>query len=501
MQETLQCAIRDTQASVASIVVTRSEVYEKLFGDQPPPDSPGRLGGFSPADRARLGGPPENRAGSKPSTALAETLARYDLASPDYVPESFGSGVVINAAERLILTNYHVVLDATKIYVGLPGVNGSYADIYAADPRSDLAVLRLLDQAGPLKEIKIGDGAALRQGQFVVSLANPFVAGFKGGSPCASLGIVSRLVRHGPEETNRGWRRLAPRTIRDVPRAGCPGLELTSTLVETDAPLNLGSSGGVLVNLQGEMVGLVTLRAAVTGNENPHGFALPMTPSIQRIIGRLSEGREVEYGFLGVAQVSGSSGGPRGLLVNATPGSPASRAFGQLERRIMKINNVPIGNQGDLFEILGGLFAGSDARLELQERNTVRVQLAKRFVPGKIIVSKKSESVRGLRVDYTSVPFFEHATERRNGPRMRFAETIHEGVYVCEDPQPDSSAGRARLQKYDIITHVNGVPVNSPAEFYEQARAVKPGTPIELTRWSSDWHTRHGENTVIIKLE
>src|SRR5208337_1788428 len=112
---------------------------------------------------------------------------------------AFGSGVVIDEG-GLILTNYHVVQDATKIYVRLPGGKGAYADIHAADARSDLAVLKLLQPNFlPLKPIVLGDADKVEQGQFVLTLANPFAAGFRDGKPSASWGIISNIRRRAPQ--------------------------------------------------------------------------------------------------------------------------------------------------------------------------------------------------------------------------------------------------------------------------------------------------------------
>src|SRR5262249_62301752 len=132
-------------------------------------------------------------------------------------------------------TNYHVVQGATKVFVRLPDRAACYADIYAGDPRSDLAVLRLIDRGLKLKPVKLGDGDKVEKGQWVLSLANPYAAGFRDGSPSASWGIISNL------------RRRAPTLTRDEAQAKT--LHHHGTLLQIDAKLNLGCSGGALLNL------------------------------------------------------------------------------------------------------------------------------------------------------------------------------------------------------------------------------------------------------------
>src|SRR5204863_5236552 len=136
----------------------------------------------------------------------------------------------------------------TGIYVRLPGEKGCYATIHAADQRSDLAVLKLNAELPGLKAIPLGQGEKLRKGQFVLSLANPFAAGFRDGSPSASWGIVSNLHRR------------AARADDDEKKVE---LHVHPILLQTDARLNLGCSGGALLNLRGELIGLTTARAAI----------------------------------------------------------------------------------------------------------------------------------------------------------------------------------------------------------------------------------------------
>src|SRR5262249_36858501 len=185
--EAIQQAIAEAEPAVACIIVSRSERYAQL--NQGPPDpNKGILGEYHPAEmrQRRFFGPPAPDKDSK-----------LNLANPSNVPESYGSGIIIDS-EGLILTNRHVVLDARKVYVRLFGGKGSYADIHAADPRSDLAVLKLIRPPQGLKAMKFGDGGKLSKGQFVVSLAHPFAAGFGDGSPSASWGILSNIRRRAP---------------------------------------------------------------------------------------------------------------------------------------------------------------------------------------------------------------------------------------------------------------------------------------------------------------
>jgi serine protease Do len=481
LQEALRDAIKSAEPSVACILVSRSDWYRVHAGYEPPADNPGKLGSFDanlhfPQPRMERGWRGRGMRG-RMMDQPADERPKYDMAHSNYVPEAFGSGVVIDGEKLLILTHYHVIHDATKVYVRV-GDRGCYADIYAADPRSDLAVLQLLDeqrQFRSLPEIRMGDGSAVQKGDFIVTLTNPFAAGFRGGSPSASWGIVSGLHRRGAPLMS---------SEEDVPgTAPIKGLlPLKGTLIETDARLNAGCSGGALLNLRGELVGLTTSRAAITGSETAGGFAVPMDANFKRIIDRLKRGQEVEYGFLGV---SGSMGRD-GIVINpdgVTHGSPAQEANLQAGDVIKSINGVRMRDFDDLMLTVGSLLAGSEARIEIEgKRDLVRVSLVKSFVPGKIIATNRPPAVRGFRVDYTSVLFLQ-STAR---PMWRGNFGIQPGVYVRE-VLPESPAATARLKVNEIITHVNNQPVNSPAEFYQVVEKIGPRTPLELTLVATEW--------------
>jgi S1-C subfamily serine protease len=445
LQAAIQQAIKKAEPSIACILVSRSEKY-----GTPQADDPGKLGDLGA------------RRDSNPG--------RFDMADADYVPESYGSGVVIDARDRLILTNYHVVRDATKLFVRLPGERGSYADIHAADPRSDLAVLQLVDRAIVPREIRLGDGAKADKGQFIVALSHPFAVGFRDGSPSASWGIISNI------------RRPVPSTLKEDERSKFT-LAQFGRLLQYDAKVSLGCSGGALLNLKGEMIGITNSLAALTGVETPGGFALPMDDNVRAIIDVLKRGEEVEYGFLGVRLQIGNDKGDFYKIANAIGNSPAAAANLYLRPYILSINGVPIHDSNDLFFNIGIALAGSTVKLEVtsdprdpSETRVVPVKLVKSFVPGKVIAAKRPDARKygGLRVDYASV-----LIQHKSFPSH--ASAIPNGVGIRE-VLPKSAAAEALLQEDKVITHVNGQAVNHPTEFYKEMDAARQaGKTVELT--------------------
>ena len=452
-------AIRKAEPAITCILVSRSDLYRIKYNDATTPDDPCKLGSF----KSLRGNPHDFRQGENPDKKL-------DLADPTNVPESYGSGVVVDGSKGLVLTNYHVIRDATKIFLRFPGGRGSYADIHAADTRSDLAMLRVLDTSLlPLPAVKMGNGAAVEKGDCVLTLANPFAAGFKDGSPSVAWGMVSNL------------RRRAPGNLSETDRTKT--LHQYGTLMQLDTRLNLGCSGGAVVNLKGELIGLTTALAALTGSETSGGFAVPIDGPTQEIVKVLMQGKEVEYGFLGVQVAPRIDDRPgQGVTINlVTPGSPADQ--GQLRANciIYKINGNPVQDQDDLFLRLGIVLAGNEARIEFAPGPNARLQqttvrLAKFHVPGKILASNRPPALYGLRVDYTSTL----AQRAQNVP------PIYAGVIVRE-VLPASPAFKARLQSDKVITRVNDRPVSSPAEYYTEIEKTRNSKePIKLTLFSPE---------------
>ncbi len=371
-----------------------------------------------------------------------------------------GSGVVISA-QGLILTNYHVVREADRIQVRLPGLterDGGDAYLIAGDSFSDLAVLKLQTKVDGLSPtpIQFGNGEKLRKGSFVIAMGHPYAAGLRDGSPSASWGIVTNLRRHLPGSPIEAMRKDA--------------LSHYGTLIQTDARLQLGQSGGALLDLEGQLVGLTTAHTALTGYEATGGFAMPVDAALRRVIDVLARGEEVEYGFLGVTTEPTAYNRENGGVVIQRPmgNSPAWRAGLRSGDLIKEVNGQPIRDLDDMKLHLECGLAGRKSFVKVERASTnqpkpqqlmVQVELAK--IPprpgGVWFASVRPKPVYGLRVDYTSV--------------LGGSDVIPDGVAVREY-QEQAAGKQPRLAERDIITHVNGKAVSTPAEFYREAEPI-----------------------------
>jgi S1-C subfamily serine protease len=249
------------------------------------------------------------------------------------------------------------------------------------------------------------------------------------------------------------------------------------TLIQTDFRLHAGCSGGALIDLKGELIGLTSVMAAVAGSDTAGGYAIPIDDGMKRVIEVLKRGEEVEYGFLGVVlHTPTPKGEMRGIPIKDTvTASPAAAQGLQANDVIVSINGMPIKEYHDLFLAISITLAGNEARLEIirglgTPPRTVRVTLDKAYVPGTVIASRKPPAPRGLRVDPLGVLMQKYPSAQPVG--------ITQGVVVREVVS-GSAAAKVSLKIDDIITHVKGQPVRSPAEFYKRMQSLTG--PIELT--------------------
>jgi serine protease Do len=457
----MKSIIDDAEPSVVAIAVSHNPRYPGRID----PAHPGQLGGYSaPMSDFRGGG--GRAVGFDPKLDLADVNNLTD--------HPFGTGVVIDI-DGLILTNYHLIDGARKIYVRTSTGQGSYADIHAADARSDLAVLKLLNPIMGLKAMKIASGRistgpqgekpTISRGMWVVSLGHPRGVGFADGAASASWGILSNVRRRGMIGTE-GDGRNKP-------------ISQLSMLLQTDARLTLGSSGSPLLNLDGEMIGLSVPSAAITGAETAGGFAIPMDINFRRIVERLKQGKEVEYGFLGVS-FNPQRGAANQLLENGlmisdvgagTPaadaglvGSGSPRNFTGSGDAILAVDGNVLRDMDDLYLYVGSALAGNTVKLNVLRTNTgqkrlVDVKLAKFSHEFPFIASNRPEPVFGLRVDWSSVH-----------QKVQGGAVLPPCVAVREI-EPNSPAAK-RLKSFDpdlkgawVILNVDGQTVAKPDDF------------------------------------
>ena len=227
---------------------------------------------------------------------ITTRAVRTDMMYMDIVPtEGSGSGSIFDK-EGHILTNFHVVEGAQQIQVTLSNGSSYSAGLVGQDPSNDIAVLQIEAPPDDLSPVTLGDSSRLRVGQRIYAIGNPF-----GLERTMTVGIVSSL--------NRTLMSRNQRTIKSI--------------IQIDAALNRGNSGGPLLNGKGELVGMNTAIASSTGENTGVGFSIPVN-TIRRVVPQLIEKGHVTRPDLGLARVFQTD---EGLLIAATtPDGPADQA-------------------------------------------------------------------------------------------------------------------------------------------------------------------------------
>ncbi len=393
---------------------------------------------------------------------LFEGGFRRELEPPDLLSFDFGSGVVIGDHGE-ILTLYHVVKGARELRVRAAGRQEFEAEIIAADPRSDLAVIVPAEGDAAdkprLKPVPIGDASRLRKGSFLVALGNPFNAA-RDGKPSASWGILSNVARRLDGDLDDSPRFPKARQLNNYP-----------TLLQLDSKLNLGMSGGAVINLKGELVGLTTMAASPAGFDAMAGYAIPMDKLGRRVVDTLKQGKEVEYGLLGIR--ADQVPRPSNRVMEVQPNSPA--AFGQLQANdeIIAVNDAPVVDFETLILAVNAYSAGDTVTLKIRRGDEMierSIVLAKFPVEGEVIATNRPKAWRGLRVDYTTAVGY-----RTFGPNL--LDSPNAGVVVSE-VEEGSPAAVAGLKKGLVIRRVGTQSLRSPRDFAE-AVAGQSG-PVEL---------------------
>ncbi len=377
---------------------------------------------------------------------------------PDYIASDYGSGLVIGDRGE-ILTTFQVVRGASRLVVRAPGGHEFDAQVIAADPRSDLAVIIPRESPNPrkiqLKPITLGDGTKLRKGMFVLALGNPFNAG-RDGKASASWGILANLARR----LDSSQVDVQNKQLRHYP-----------TMLQLDAKLNLGMSGGAVVNLKGELIGLTTNAANVGGFDSQAGYALPIDTLTRRAIEALKQGREVEYGFLGVQLPRDGTNRIDGVAL----GTPAGEGGLMSGDEVLAIGHLPVTDSDTLVMAVNAFSPGSPIKVKIRRDDEIiekTVVLSKLRIAGEVIATSRPLAWRGLRVDFTS-------TDPRVSYGPDVIKAMSKGGVLITEVQPGSSADEAGLKVGQYIVSVDGMSVKTPAAFADAVEKLKG--PVVLT--------------------
>ncbi|RJX74427.1 Do family serine endopeptidase [Vibrio sinensis] len=252
-----------------------------------------------------------------------------------------GSGVIIDAQKGYIVTNYHVINGAEKIRVKLHDSREYDAELIGGDEMSDIALLKL-EKAKNLVEIKVADSDKLRVGDFTVAIGNPFGLG-----QTVTSGIVSALGRSGLN------------------------IENFENFIQTDAAINSGNSGGALVNLNGELIGINTAILGPNGGNVGIGFSIPSN-MMNNLTEQILQFGEVKRGMLGVqggevtselAEALGYESSKGAFVSQVVPDSAADKAGLKAGDIILSINGKQIHTFSELRAKVATLGAGKKITL------------------------------------------------------------------------------------------------------------------------------------------
>lgn len=343
-----------------------------------------------------------------------------------------GSGFIISA-DGTILTNAHVVEDASEVMVKLTDRREFKAKVLGLDKNTDVAVLKI--EARNLPTVVIGNSANSRVGEWVLAIGSPF--GFENS---ASAGIISAKSRTLPDGSY-------------VP------------FLQTDVAVNPGNSGGPLFNMAGEVIGINSQIYSRSGGYQGLSFAIPIDLAMN-VEQQLVKHGKVQRGKLGVTiqevnQALADSFGlakPTGALINAVePGSPADKAGLKPGDVILAVNDREVGNSGELPAQIATMASGESARLKIWRKGNPQEVTVKIGTFGNESRQSKVETPVSKGRLGVSVRPASPQEQRQLGAG---------GGLIVEEV--DGAAARAGLRVGDVIISINGEPVSTP----EQLRAI-----------------------------
>src|SRR6266550_881204 len=390
-----------------------------------------------------------------------------------------GSGFIVSP-KGYILTNEHVVQGSSRIIVGLQSGQTYTGKIVGIDEETDVAVIKI-DAAQDLPTVTLGDSNAAQVGDWVLAVGSPF-----GLDQTVTAGIISKKERETPSPASNFQR-----------------------FIQTDAAINRGNSGGPLVNMRGEVIGINSQIATSTGDYNGIGFALPASEA-GFVYRQIVSGGKVRRGYLGVtlesvrdefAKVYGLPEAKGAIIMDVqstkdNQATPAAKAGMETNDIITEFNGQPVANAQDLIQKVAASPVGESAtftflrdRDSKLEKHTAEVVLGER--PPLQLVEKVEDDpaptkVKELEPKGNALRLGITLTELTPQLMTEKRLTGVRGLYLKEvDPNGLAAevrgiSGQQALDEGDVITRINRVPVATLADFQRVVNGLKAGDPVVL---------------------
>jgi serine protease Do len=364
--------------------------------------------------------------------------------------QSLGSGFIISE-DGYVLTNNHVVADADEIMVRLPDRSEMQAKLVGADPRSDVALLKI--EGDGLPTVKIGSSEELKAGEWVVAIGSPF-----GFDHTVTAGVVSAKGRSLPNESY-------------VP------------FIQTDVAINPGNSGGPLFNLDGEVVGINSQIFTRSGGFMGLSFAIPIDVAMD-VANQLREDGKVSRGWLGVviqevnkdlAESFGLERPAGALVAQVMDGGPAAKGGLKVGDVILSVDGKSIDMSGDLPHLVGAMKPGSKAKLEVVrdgQRKTLNIDIGALPEDGDVLASADGSSTKSQSNNRLGVSVTELSDAQRQ------ALEISGGVVINDISQ--GPAAMIGLRPGDVITHLNNEAIDSVKTFSQVVKDLPKNRSVSM---------------------
>jgi len=384
---------------------------------------------------------------------------------------SMGSGFIIDKS-GYIVTNNHVVEDATKISVKLKDGREFTAKLIGTDKPTDIALLKI-DGGGALPTVEFGDDRQARVGDWVIAVGNPF-----GLSNTVTAGIISSIGR-------------------DV------GNGPYTDYIQIDAPINRGNSGGPTFNIQGKVIGMNSMIYSPSGGSVGIGFAIPAS-TIQDVVAQLQAHGHVSRGWLGVeiqtvtpeiASSEGMKDAKGAIVATIVPGSPAAKAGFQQGDIVVAVNGKSVEDSRDLSRRVAAIPAGATAAFTVihdGNHETLKATIGPRKEQEVAAAQSAPAENTGATVQAMGLGLAAINND------LRQTYNLDQGVngVVVTKVDPDSEAADKGIEAGDVIVSVGNKAVHTPADITKQMAAAKAaGRETVLVLVSTD----NGERFIALK--